>query len=167
MIESKTVVAQPGYEFSATENATIARIARWAKALAVMFFIDLVVQVIDLNILGILVDLAVGLTFWRGATMFGSVVSTEGEDVPTMLAALEQMQTAFTLRIIVTLIATVIALLVGVGFFVQYEFLHEEEAVEPEVRVEDVDAPGDAPAAEAAGSQADEAKAPTGGPAAK
>ncbi|MEM6290045.1 MAG: hypothetical protein AAGA54_02235 [Myxococcota bacterium] len=164
MNASKTVVASAGYEFSPKENATITRTSRWAKALAVMFFIDLVVQIIDLNILGILVDLAVALTFWRGATMFDAVVSTEGEDVPTMLEALEQMQTAFTIRIIVTLIATAIGLLVGIGFFVQYKFLHDASASEPEVRVEDVDAPLAGQAAERPDGEHDAAE---GQPAAK
>lgn len=140
----QTVVAPPptapaSYEFSKTENATIARTAKWAKALSVMFFISTCVQVVNLNILGILVDLAIGVTFWKGATLLDAVVTTEDDDVPNMLGALTQLQTAFTIRIIITAIAAAIGLVVSVGFFVQYEFLEEAVVETPAVTVDDAE----------------------------
>ncbi len=131
--------APPPYEFSKTENSTISRCATWAKALSVMFFISTCVQVVNLNILGILVDLAIGVTFWKGANLLDTVVGTEDDDVPTMLGALVQLQTAFTIRIIITAIAAAIALVVSVGFFVQYRFLTEPVAEEPAVTVDDLE----------------------------
>lgn len=140
----QTVVAPPptapaSYEFSKTENATISRTATWAKALSVMFFVSTAVQVFNLNILGILVDLAIGVTFWKGATLLDSVVNTEDDDVPNMLGALGQLQTAFTIRIIITAVAAAIGLMVSVGFFIQYEFIEEPVAETPAVTVEDAD----------------------------
>ncbi len=147
----QTVVAPPpsppAYEFSKTENTTISRAAKWAKGLAVMFFITTAVQVVNLNILGILVDLAIGVTFWKGANLLDAVVTTEDDDVPNMIGALEQLQTAFTIRIIITAIAAAIGLVVSVGFFIQYEFLYEPVEEEAAVTVEDADeeeAPADA-----------------------
>lgn len=141
----QTVVAPPptapaSYEFSKTENATISRTATWAKALSVMFFVSTAVQVFNLNILGILVDLAIGVTFWKGATLLDSVVNTEDDDVPNMLGALGQLQTAFTIRIIITAVAAAIGLMVSVGFFIQYEFIEEAVEETPAVTVEDADA---------------------------
>ncbi len=131
--------APPAYEFSKTENSTISRCATWAKALSVMFFLSTAVQVFNLNILGILVDLAIGVTFWKGANLLDSVVDTEGDDVTNMLGALGQLQTAFTIRIIITAIAAAIGLMVSVGFFIQYEFLEEPVADTAAVTVDDVD----------------------------
>lgn len=153
----QTVVApppspSPSYEFSKTENATISRTSRWAKALAVMFFITTAVQVINLNILGILVDLAIGVTFWRGAFLLDTVVRTEDDDVPNMMGALQQLQTAFTIRIILTAIAAAIAVVVSVGFFVQYGLLYEPPQGAPAaVTVEDAD-DEDEPGQEEAGA---------------
>lgn len=157
----QTVVAPPpaapaAYEFSKTENATIARTSKWAKALAVMFFITTAVQVVNLNILGILVDLAIGVTFWKGANLLDAVVTTEDDDLPNMIGALEQLQTAFTIRIIITAVAAAIGLVVSVGFFIQYEFLHEPVEDTPAVTVEDAD---EEPAA--AGDAAERAKEET------
>lgn len=129
--------APPSYEFSKTENSTISRCATWAKALSVMFFLSTAVQVFNLNILGILVDLAIGITFWKGANLLDLVVDTEDDDVTNMLGALAQLQTAFTIRIMVTAIAAAIGLMVSVGFFIQYGFLEEPVAQTPAVTVED------------------------------
>ena len=131
--------APPAYEFSKTENATISRTSKWAKALAIMFFITTAVQVVNLNILGILVDLAIGVTFWKGANLLDAVVTTEDDDVPNMIGALEQLQTAFTIRIIITAVAAAIGLVVSVGFFIQYEFLYEPVEETPAVTVEDAE----------------------------
>jgi hypothetical protein len=158
--------APPAYEFSKTENATISRTSKWAKAVAVMFFITTAVQVVNLNILGILVDLAIGVTFWKAANLLDAVVSTEDDDVPNMIGALEQLQTAFTIRIIITAIAAAIGLVVSVGFFIQYEFLYEPVEKTPAVTIEDAeeDAEEDAKDKEAEGANegADEPAAADG-----
>lgn len=160
----QTVVAPPpsrppAYEFSKTENATIARTSKWAKALAIMFFITTAVQVVNLNILGILVDLAIGVTFWKGANLLDAVVTTEDDDVPNMIGALEQLQTAFTIRIIITAVAAAIGLVVSVGFFIQYEFLYEPVEETPAVTVEDVEVEEE----EEAEEEAEEEEAPAEG----
>ena len=143
-MSDQTVVAPPpgpppAYEFTKTENATISRTATWAKAVAVMFFINTFVQVVNLNILSILVNLAIGITFWKGANLLDAVVDTEDDDVPNMLGALEQLQTAFTIRIIITAVAAAIGLVVGAGFFIQYQVLYEPVAEVPSVTVEDAE----------------------------
>ncbi|MBV1859173.1 MAG: hypothetical protein KUG77_12235 [Nannocystaceae bacterium] len=152
--------APPSYEFSKTENSTISRTATWAKALSVMFFITTCVQVVNLNILGILVDLAIGITFWKAATLLDSVVNTEDDDVPNMLGALAQLQTAFTIRIIITAIAAAIGLVVSVGFFVQYEFLEEAVVESPAVTVDDADEAEEADESEAEEEAENEDAAP-------
>lgn len=128
--------AAPNYAFSKAENATISRTAKWAKALAIMFFITTAVQVVNLNILGILVDLAIGITFWKGAGFLGSVTRSEGDDVPNMLDALDQLQTAFMIRTVVTGIAAVVALVASVYMFVRYAYMFDPADVEPTVTVE-------------------------------
>ncbi len=167
-MSQNTVVAPPpgppaAYEFSKTENATISRTAKWAKAVAVMFFITTAVQVVNLNILGILVDLAIGVTFWKGATLLDAVVNTEGDDVPNMLGALDQLQTAFTIRILITAIAAAIALVVSVGVFIQYKFLYDPADVEPAVSVDDAQEQDDAD--EGDDATPDDAAQPEGSPA--
>jgi|GEM_PF-2181741 len=148
----QTVVAPPpgpppAYEFSKTENATIGRAAKWGKALALMFFARTALEVFNLDIIGIVVDLAVGITFWKGAALLEAVVQTEDEDVPKMIGALEQLHTAFTIRILITAIGAAIGLVVSVGFFIQYEFLYEPVEEEPAVTVEDADEEEDEDAA--------------------
>ena len=158
----QTVVAPPptaaAYEFSKTENSTIARAAKWAKALAIMFFITTAVQAVNLNILGIVVDLAIGISFWKGASFLDKVVTTEGDDVPNMLDALDQLQTAFMIRIVVTGIAAVVGLFASVYFFVQYEYLYDPADVEqPAATVEDAEDAEDEPAEQEDDAPEDEA----------
>ncbi len=123
--------AAAAYEFSDTENMTLDRTSKWAKALAMMFFVQVALQVINLNILAIVVDLAIAISFWKGASLLDQVVRTRDNDVPHMIGALEQLRNAFTIRLIVTGIAAVIGLILSVGFFVQYEFLYDPADVEP------------------------------------
>ena len=115
----------PPYEFSDTENNTVGRTAKWAKALALMFFFQVFLQLMNLNILGIVLDLAIGISFWKGADLLQKVVDTKDDDVPHMLGALDQLRNAFTIRIVVTGIAAALGVIVSVGFFVQYEYLYD------------------------------------------
>lgn len=111
---------QPGlphlpYEFSPKENQTIGRTATWAKAVAILFFVQVVFSAIDVNVIGAAIDLAIGLAFWKGASALRMVVETHGADVTHMMEGLQQLSSAFTVRLVIVGIAAVILVLVGGG----------------------------------------------------
>ncbi len=108
----------PGYEFSAVENTTIGRTATWAKAVGVFFFIQAALGLLDFNIIGIAIDLAIGLALWKGGKSMQGVVDTQGNDVPQMMEALEQMSSAFTIRLVLVGIAVGILVLAGIALAV-------------------------------------------------
>jgi hypothetical protein len=101
------------YEFSEVENKTIERCAAWCKALAVLFFVQAGLQVINLNVIILGVDIVIGLMFWRASKSLSAVVETEGNDVRHLMDALKSISFAFLIRLIVVAVAVGLSLLLG------------------------------------------------------
>ncbi len=104
------------YEFSHRENSVVGRTALWATLLGVVLLVEAALKLLDIatNPLGTLVTIVVsgiiGASFVLGGTALKKVVSTEGDDIVHLLDALTQLTRAFTIRIVVMLIAAVFAL---------------------------------------------------------
>ena len=103
----------PQYEFSEVENKTVERAAAWTKALAVLFFVQAGLQVINLNIIFIAIDIGIGIAFWRASKSLASVVETEGNDVKHLMDALKSLSGAFMIRLVLVAVGLGIALVVG------------------------------------------------------
>ncbi len=103
----------PQYEFSAVENQTIERCAAWSKALAVLFFVQAGLQIINLHFVFIAVDIAMGIAFWRAFKSLAAVVETQGNDVRHLMDALGSLSSAFMIRLVVVVIAVGVALALG------------------------------------------------------
>jgi hypothetical protein len=104
---------QPQYEFSEQENKTVERAAAWAKGLGLIMFIECGLQLINLNVLGLLLHATLGYFFWRGGQALTEVVETEGNDVQHLLEALEKLGTALQIRIIVVSVVAVVLFIGG------------------------------------------------------
>ena len=101
-----------GYEFTQLENQTIDKTATWCKYLAFIFFAQAALELIDLNVIGVGIDVAIGIAFFQGAKAMKSVVDTQGHDIPHMMEAMRKLATAVNIRIWVTIIAVVLIALV-------------------------------------------------------
>lgn len=89
------------YEFSAVEEQTVGRAATWAKAVAILFFIQAAFSLIGFNILAVAIDVAIGMSIWKGSKALSAVVDTQGNDVGHMMEAMSQLSTAFTIRLVI------------------------------------------------------------------
>jgi hypothetical protein len=127
---------QDAYEFSARENETIGKAAKWAMALAgasfVMTIVHLVVAFMGTDISGISLQLlifdtgagvvsascylAAGALFAVVGGALRRVVNTEGSDLKNMLKALDTLHRIFVIRIalvFLTVMAVVAVIAVG------------------------------------------------------
>jgi hypothetical protein len=101
---------RPQYEFQPHENAVLAKLATWAKFLAIVLYVQAVGALVGRNVLGAGIDLAIGLSFWGGAKSLQAVVETQGNDVTHLMTALDKLSTVFTFRIVLMAIAGVVIL---------------------------------------------------------
>lgn len=99
-----------GYEFSATENETIGKVALWAKVLAGALAVQALTSVVGGNYLGVIVEVIVIISLFQGAQAFDNVVNSQGNDVMHLMEALEKVSTVFAIRIGLFIFAMVIAL---------------------------------------------------------
>ena len=103
------------YEFSNLENETIEKTANWSKYLAFSMFVTAAISVFNYNLVDSAVKIIVGYFFFDGSKSLKAVVDTEGSDVTNMMSALSKLNTAFNVRIWVTLISLVV---VGVALLI-------------------------------------------------
>jgi len=106
-----------GVEFGPSENAVIDTAATWSRGLGIVYFIQSVGQLLNLNIIGAPIYLFIGLGYWKGGTSLKHVTQTQGNDVQHLLTALDQFGSAFMIRIVCTIIVGVfvaIATVIGI-----------------------------------------------------
>jgi hypothetical protein len=101
----------PQYEFTPDQNTTLAGVARWAKALAIIMFVQAGAAVLSGNRLGALVDVALGILLWGGSTSLGAVVTTQGNDIRHLMKALDKLSTLFAIRVGFAIFFVVLALI--------------------------------------------------------
>jgi hypothetical protein len=103
------------YEFKESENRIIGKAALWAKILAIVMFVEAVVEILNsMNAVSAGIYVTVGIFYLLGAKALKGVVDTAGNDVTLMMSALKKLGIAFLIRIIVTAItaAIIITLLI-------------------------------------------------------
>lgn len=105
---------QQDYEFSELENKTIGKAATWATALGILFFVQCAFSVFQLDIINAIVNLVVGIAFFKGGKAFKKVVDTEGNDLMHLMEALNRLSQAFQIRIVIVIIGVVIVAIAGV-----------------------------------------------------
>ena len=109
------------YEFSHTENETIAKAATWGKLLGIVMFVQAGLTLIsDFNVIGAGINVTIGIFYLLGGVALRKVVETEGRDVALLMHALHKLGNAFLTRILVMAIA--MALLLSVGVIVALVF---------------------------------------------
>ena len=106
-------VGAPQYEFTAEQNTTLAGVARWAKALAIILFVQGGAAFFSGNWFGALIDLALGILLWGGATSLAAVVDTQGNDVRHLMQALDKLSTVFAIRVGFGIFFIVIAMIIA------------------------------------------------------
>jgi hypothetical protein len=101
------------YEFDAAQNAVIGSAATWAKVLGVVLIVVGAAALLNCNIISFGLNLAVGIFFIGGGSSLSAVVNTQGNDIGNMMQALSKLGTAFKIRVIVTLVAVTLLVVVG------------------------------------------------------
>ena len=114
------------YEFSNDENGTIGTAGARARVWGVMSIAFGVIQMLTgllllpkggmmpiAHFVGGPISLAVGFTILGVAAAFRQVVDTKGNDVQHMMAALKKLTTAYTIQIVVTVVAFTIGFVAG------------------------------------------------------
>lgn len=109
--------ASPGYEFTGHENQTIEKVATWAKALAITLFVVGAINVVTAlvngsfglgTILGLILNIVVGVMFLQSGQAFSRVVSSQGQDIVHLMSALKNLSAVFLIRIILVAIVGVL-----------------------------------------------------------
>lgn len=101
------------YEFSEQENQTIEKCAAWSKALAVLFYFNAALQVINFNIIGIAIYVGIGIAFWKASKSLAAVVETQGSDVKHLMDALKALSGAFMIRLICVAVGFGLLFIIG------------------------------------------------------
>lgn len=104
-----------GYEFSATENETIGKVALWAKVLAGALAVQALFSLYNGNYLGVIIEVIVIVSLFQAGQAFDSVVNSQGNDVMHLMEALDKVSTVFAIRIGLFVFAMVIALCVVIA----------------------------------------------------
>ena len=105
-----------GYEFSATENETIGKVALWTKVLAGALAVQALFSLYNGNYLGVVIEAIVIVSLFQGAQAFDAVVNSQGNDVMHLMEALDKVATVFAIRIALFLLGMVIAACALIAF---------------------------------------------------
>lgn len=117
--------AQPGhnpgygggsaYEFRESENEVLAKAANAAKFLGIVFFVQAAFALINFNIIGLAIDIALGVSFFQGGKSLQAVVETQGNDIPHLMEGLEKLSSALLIRLVLIGIALGFMILIMLG----------------------------------------------------
>jgi hypothetical protein len=103
------------HEFGPAENATIGSTGTWARALGIVGFVEAGFDMLNGNIIGAGIALGIGYSFHQAGQSMRNVVATQGHDVHHLMKALQQVGSAFQVRIVMMAIVAAVMLLIGVG----------------------------------------------------
>lgn len=104
----------PSYEFNEGENAIIKSCATWAMILGVIQILEGASKLFGKNssTLALIVHVAMGALLIVASQSLGKVVTTQGQDVPHLMKALDNFGQVLLIRIVLlvlTLVITVFA----------------------------------------------------------
>lgn len=102
-----------GYEFNQAENQVISQAGFWARLLGIFLIVTGAAALLNCNVIQFALNLAIGISFLGGATALNAVVMTQGNDIFHLMTALTKLGTAFKIRVIVTLVALGLLLVIG------------------------------------------------------
>jgi hypothetical protein len=94
-----------GYEFSEVENVTIRRASTWALILSGCMFLDVVLNLIELNFKGAAFRCVFAVLMLMAGLSFKSVVETRGQDVKHLMDAIEKLGYIFIARAVLVVLA--------------------------------------------------------------
>lgn len=98
----------PQYEFSQEDNVVIGKAAFWARMLAISLLIAGGLTLFSCNVVAIAFYVIIAIPFLMAANSLQRVVDTQGSDISHMMEAIQQLGTAFVVKLIVTLLVAVI-----------------------------------------------------------
>jgi len=99
---------RPQHEFTREENEILAELATWSGALGTLKMFQTGLGLLGGNVLGALVELAVGLSLFGGRKALRSAVDTAGNDIDHLMVAVDKLATVFQLRLILSLLAAIL-----------------------------------------------------------
>lgn len=104
-------VPRPQHEFTPEENEVLADLARWSGGLGVLKLLQAGMGFVGTNILGGLIELAVGLSLLGGRKALRGAVDTAGNDIDHLMIAVDKLATVFQFRLILSLVGAVLVIL--------------------------------------------------------
>src|SRR5262249_9460187 len=88
------------YELNEEENRIVSGAALWARVLGIMLIIEGVVQLVQLNVIGGPLSIAIGALLISAAGSFSAVVNTQGNDIGNLVQAISKVGSVFKIRVI-------------------------------------------------------------------
>jgi hypothetical protein len=110
---------QPGYEFTETENKVLNAAATWAMILGIIEILEGAAQLAQKSHsnLNLIVHVVMGVMLIVASQSLKKVTSTQGQDVPHLMKALDNFSNVLLIRIILLCLALVIIVFVVVALF--------------------------------------------------
>lgn len=107
--------ARAQYEFNQHENKIISDLAFWSGGLGIVKLVHGALSLVVANVFGFLLHLAVGLLMLHANRSLRKVVTTEGNDIDHLLKSVEHLATVFQIRLILTLMVSILVGIVAVA----------------------------------------------------
>ena len=107
----------PGYEFTEAENKTLNAAATWAMILGVIEILEGAAQLFGKNSsrLNLIVHVGMGIMLIVASQALKKVTTTQGQDIPHLMKALDNFSNVLLIRIILLCFALVIIAIVIIG----------------------------------------------------
>ncbi len=100
---------QNGYEFSESENVTLNGAATWTLVLGCILILEGLSRLVGKNssILSLIVNVAMGILLITASQSLKKVTTSQGQDVPHLIKALESFDQMLLIRVILLALALV------------------------------------------------------------
>lgn len=100
------------FEFNDEHNRIISGAALWARILGIAMIVIGAISLLNCNIIEFILNLVVGIFLIGGGSSLAHVVKTQGSDITHMMQAISKLGTAFKIRVIATIVALVLILVI-------------------------------------------------------
>jgi hypothetical protein len=112
------------YELNEEENRVVAGAALWARVLGITLIVEGVAQIVQINVIGAALSIAIGAMLISAAGSFSAVVNTQGNDIGNLMQAISKVGTVFKIRVILFLVALGLAMVAMVCVFGFFTMMH-------------------------------------------
>jgi hypothetical protein len=112
------VQQQPmGYEFTEPENSIVGSCATWTMVLGIIEILEGASKLVGKNssTLGLVVHVAMGIMLIVASQSLRKVVTTQGQDIPHLMKALDNFGQVLLIRIVLLILALVLVVVATIA----------------------------------------------------